>query len=155
MQTSVKLQEPFSYSAYYIMIILILILIMTIYFLLKEKKKKSKIKVVQIKETSQEDKENIKIKYIEKLNLLENKLNNNEISTRVAYQELSSNIRYFVYELTDIQVQNYTLKEIKEINIPILYELIKECYIPEFAMRYLGDIKSSIEKTREVIKRWN
>lgn len=156
MQTSVNLQEPFSYSSYYIIIVLVLILIITIYFLLTTKeKKKSKKKVIQIKQVSKEDKESIKQKYIEKLKKLEEKLDKNEISTRDAYQELSSIIRLFVHELTGIQVQNYTLKEIKEINIPILYELIKEYYTPEFARKYLGDIKSSIEKTRKVIEKWN
>lgn len=156
MQTSVKLQEPFSYSAYYIIIILVLILIITIYFLVSRiQNGKSKKKVIQIKQVAPKDRDSIKQKYIEQLNKLEEKINKNEISTRDAYKELSSIIRFFVYELTGIQVQNYALKEIKELNMPILYELIKEYYTPEFARKYLGDIKSSIGKTRKVIEKWN
>lgn len=155
MQTSVKLQEPFSYSFYYIIIVLVLIIIITIYFLLNKKRKNTKKKVIKIKQISQENKETLKQKYIKKLNELESKINKNEIDTRTAYQELSSIIRFFVYEATDIQVQNYTLKEIKEINIPILYELIREYYIPEFAKKSLGDTKLSLEKTRKVIEKWN
>lgn len=153
MQTSVNLQEPFSYSIYYIITILFLILAINIYFFFIRKKKTKE--VIEIKEITVENREQIKQRYIKELNELERKVNQDEMTVRLAYQKLSQVIRYFVYELTGIQVQNYTLKEIKEANIPILYELIKEYYIPEFARRYLGDIKSSIDKTRKVIEKWN
>ena len=154
MQVSVNLQAPFSYSIYYIIIILIIIFSITLYFFFSKKKKENK-QIVKIKEINQDDKKIIKNKYIDKLKELEIKLDKNQINVRKAYQELSNIIRYFVYELTNIKVQNYTLKEIQEINMPILYELIKEYYVPEFAKKSLGDIKSSIEKTRKVIDKWN
>lgn len=151
MQTSVNLQEPFSYSIYYIIIVLILIVILTLYFILTRKKKQ----IIEIKSVSIEEKNIIKQKYMEQLDELEAKVDNNKISMRIAYQTLSSIIRHFIYEMTDIKVQNYTLKEIKSINIPVLYDLIKEYYAPEFAKQSLGNIKSSMEKTRKVIEKWN
>ena len=92
---------------------------------------------------------------MKKLIVLENKIDKNEITIRKAYQNLSSIIRYFVYAVTGIKVQNYTLEDIKGLNMSMLYELIKEYYRPEFAEKSLGDIKLSIEKTRKVIKKWN
>ena len=59
-------------------------------------------------------------------------------------------IRLFVYELTGLEVQSCTLKDIKKLNIPVLYELIKEYYDPEFSKISKGNIK-----TKEVISRWN
>jgi len=78
----------------------------------------------------------------------------NIISNREAYQSLSKLIRMFIYEMTNIKVQNYTLGDIKNINIHILYELVKEYYSPEFSRESKGDIISSIEKTRKVMEVW-
>jgi hypothetical protein len=61
----------------------------------------------------------------------------------------------FVFEVTDIETQNYTLDEIKKLNMPGLYELIEEFYEPEFALKSVGDFDNSIEKARSVIKKWN
>ena len=74
---------------------------------------------------------------------------------RAGYQELSIIIRTFVNEVTGIEVQNYALKEIKKLEMPLLYELIKEYYAPEFSENSLGDIENSINKTRKVIEKWN
>ena len=87
--------------------------------------------------------------------MLESELDGGMITSRKAYQELSMTIRLFVYELTGVEVQSYTLKEIKKLNIPVLYELIKEYYDPEFSKLSKGNIKLSIDKTRGVIQRWN
>ena len=59
------------------------------------------------------------------LDKLSKEVEENKVNSREAYQKLSTIIRYFVYEVTNIKVQNYTLKEIKKINRPILYELIQ------------------------------
>lgn len=152
MQTSVKLQDPFSYSIYPIFIILAILIIYTIILFLKHKKKDnhkpiSRKPVINL--------EKVKLKYIKKLQELEQKLNTNKIGTRIAYQSTSSIIRHFVCEVTNIKVQNYTLTEIANLEIPELYELVKEYYIPEFAVQSLGDIKESIKKTRKVIEKWS
>lgn len=97
----------------------------------------------------------IKKDYLIKLDNLINELNENKISNRKAYQNLSSLIRNFIYEVTNIKVQNYTLTDIKKINMPILYELVSDYYDPEFAKISKGNIKVSINKTKMVIERWN
>ena len=98
---------------------------------------------------------NIRDKYLLMLAELEKKLNSNSITSRKAYQELSSLIRNFIYESTNIKVQNYTLKEIGTLNMPILYELVAEYYDPEFAKISKGNITSSINKAKVVIEKWN
>ena len=97
----------------------------------------------------------IKNNYLQKINVLTNKVNSGKITNRKAYQTLSNIIRNFIYETTNIRVQNYTLKEIENLNMPILYELIKEYYNPEFSKNIKGNILSSIEKTEKVIHKWN
>ena len=97
----------------------------------------------------------IKSKYLNQLNSIEYKYNNEMIELRKAYQLISETIRLFVFEITDITTQNYSLSEIKKLNIPILYELIKEYYEPEFASKSIGDFNNSINKARRVINEWN
>ena len=154
MQTSVNLQDPFSYSIFFLIVVVLLFLIITIYFIM-QKRKKTVVDIPIIREASFKDLKNIKHKYLKKLDKLGSKIDANKISIRIAYQSLSIIIRFFVYEVTNIKVQNYTLRDIKRLNMPVLYELIQEYYTPEFAMHSLGDTKSSLEKTRKVIEKWN
>ena len=153
MQTSVNLEPSFSYSILYWVICLTIILIFVLWFL--EKNKKEENVVPKIESDNNPNIKSIKLKYLKKLTILENKIDKKEITIRKAYQNLSSIIRYFVHSITGIKVQNYTLEDIKKLNMPMLYELIKEYYRPEFAEKSLVDIKSSIEKKRKVIKKWN
>lgn len=155
MQTSVNLQEPFSYSEYPMIIIVGILIILAIYWIDKKIRKKAKKDIIQVKQVSQEDTRKIKDKYLKILEELNQKIENNQISLRGAYQEISSIIRMFVYEETNIQVQNYTLRDIEKINMPVLYELVREYYTPEFARNSKGDIKASLNKTKEVIEKWN
>ena len=156
MQTSVKLQNLFSYSIYpIILLFIILIIVLGLYFYFyKKKKNKILLETVEIKKLNEKNIESIKNEYIEKINNKNKKIEKNEIDNRMAYQELSSIIRLFVYEVTNIKVQNYTLKDIKKLNMPILYELVKEYYVPEFSKNSIGDIKASLDKTKGVIKEW-
>ena len=123
MQTSVSLEPSFSYSILYLVIFFTIILIFVLWFL--EKSKKEKKVINQIENNNIKNIKSIKLKYLKKLIVLENKIDKNEITIRKAYQNLSSIIRYFVYAVTGIKVQNYTLEDIKGLNISMLYELIK------------------------------
>lgn len=152
MQTSVSMQPSFSYLTLYIEIFLIIILAIIIWWHFKKKENGPK-PVIEVTREKKNIKE-IKIKYLRKLLSLERKIEKNEITIRKAYQGLSNIIRYFVHDVTGIKVQNCTLEDIKKLNMPKLYALIKEYYRPEFAEKSLGDVKSSIEKTRKVIRKW-
>lgn len=159
MQTTIKLQEPFTYSIIPLIITICFILAMTFYLIyLNIKKKKVRVEDDHLKVIPEKNIKNvpvIKDKYLEQLNSIEYKYTNNMIDLRKAYQLISESIRMFVFEITDITTQNYSLKEIKKLNIPDLYELIEEYYEPEFASRSVGDFGVSIEKARRVVKEWN
>ena len=155
MQVSVSLRPLFSYSIIYLILVIFIIIALSIFIILKRKKKVVVPENIEIEDTGKKNIRTIKIKYLKKLNIIEKKLEKNEISIRKAYQNLSAVIRYFVHAVTGIKVQNCTLEDIKKMNMPLLYELIKEYYTPEFAEKSVGDVKSSIEKTRKVIKKWN
>ena len=157
MQTSINLQEPFIYSIIPLIIAIGLIVIETLYLIHLKKKKiieeKNEIKVIP--EKNIKNITVIKGKYLNQLDSIEYKYTNQMIELRTAYQLISEAIRLFVFEITDITTQNYSLAEIKKLNMPNLYELIKEYYEPEFASKSVGDFSSSINKARRVIKEWN
>lgn len=151
MQTQIELSEMFSYSFIPIIILEIILIIAILAFkFIKENEK-----VPQVIEPNKKDREAIKEKYLLKINNLIVEVSNNKINNRDAYQELSSLIRNFVYEMTTIKVQYYTLSDIEKINIPILYDLVNEYYDPEFSKESKGNLLQSIERTRKVIERWN
>jgi len=156
MRTSVKLQELFTYSVLPLIITLAFIIAITIYLIYSRKKVKKTIKKVKtIPERNIKNIPVIKNKYLDQLDSIEYKYNNNLIELRKAYQLISESIRMFVFEITDITTQNYSLSEIEKLSIPHLYELIKEYYEPEFASKSVGDFQDSINKSRRVINEWN
>lgn len=158
MQTTINLQNMFTYSLIPLIITISLFLLESIYYIyIKYRKKIIRIEENEVKAISKKNIKNIPVikeKYLRNLNSIEYKYENKIIELRKAYQLISENIRLFVFEITDITTQNYSLREIKKLNIPDLYMLIEEYYEPEFASRSIGDFKSSINKARRVIKEW-
>ena len=158
MQTSIKLQELFTYSLIPLGITVLLIIILTCYLFFSRYEKNLKIEENKVEKFPKRNEKNllaIKRKYIKQLNLIENKYKNGTIELREAYQSISEAIRLFVFEITEIKTQNYSLIEIKKLNMPVLYELIEEYYEPEFASKSIGDFETSINKARRVINEWN
>ena len=159
MQISIDLLEPYTYSIIPLIIVITIVLLESYYFIyLRNKNKKINIKENSVKEIPEKNIKNIPViknKYLIQLDLIENKYTNNKIELRKAYQMISEAIRLFVFEITDITTQNYSLTEIKRLNIPNIYELIAEYYEPEFASKSIGDFNSSINKARRVINEWN
>lgn len=156
MQTSVNLQPPFSYSIYPIILICLCMILFTIYLLIKRNKQKKRVEdKIKVEEIKNVDINEIKRKYLEELDVIESQLNTNMIHIRIAYQDISRIIRHFVYEVTNIHVQNYSLKEIKDLDMPMLYELMQEYYVPEFSKYSYGNVKDSLQKTRKVIEKWS
>ena len=157
METSVKLMEPFSYSSLPIVILGIIVAGMFVYFvvdfILKKYRHGKKLPVV--KQLSKDAIIGIKGKYLKELEKIERDFINKKITLRSAYQKMSKCIRKFVFEVTGIKVHNYTLEDIKALHMPILEELIKEYYVPEFSKQSSGDVTASIEKTKRAIEIWN
>lgn len=157
MPITVELQDMHSYSALMIIFVIMFLVLsmgLLVFIFFKKYRKTNAIPKMKIDMTAT-SRENIKQKYFALLGELEMKCFNNKISNRKAYQELSKITRHFVYEATGIKVHNYTLEEIKATNIAGLYDVISECYTPEFAIDKNGEIYSSIAKARKVIEEWN
>ncbi len=157
MQTSVNLQGPFTYSIILLIFVMALVIAGGCYLIIskKPKQKPEKQEVKEIPEKNIKDIPVIKNKYLNALDTIEYKYTNNMIELRKAYQLISEAIRLFVFDVTDITTQNYSLSEIKKLDIPVLHELIEEYYEPEFASKSIGDFNSSINKARRVINEWN
>lgn len=157
MKTSVELQAPFLYMIIWLIIAVIFIaavVFMQVYFRKKlgeRLKTEKKIKIKKISETTLEGK---KQKYITELMCIETDFVKQKIDKREAYQRLSMCIRMFVFEVTGIKVQKYTLSEITRVNIPQLTQLVKEYYEPEFARETRADIMASLMRTRSMITGW-
>ena len=82
----------------------------------------------------------------------------NKGDTREGYQQLSALIREFVHEVTGINVENFTIKEVKAFGIKKLDVLMEEYYVPEFAEDEKAkdrDFAESCNKAVGVIKAWS
>ena len=162
MQTSVDLQDPFSYSTLPI-VILVSVIIASLIALaavilirnklktpVKEKKKPEPVPVFRLK-----GKEAAQREYLEKIAGVERQYQAGEIDARTAHQELSAIVRLFVHDLTGINAQNFSLNELKAHNVYQISSLIEEFYAPEFAERAEKETMTSIAEAREVIMTWN
>ena len=161
MQTSINLQNMYNYSVWPLVLVFLIFAIMTIgliIVLIKKNKRQVAVKKPDVKKNPEKNIKNIpviKSKYIKKLNGIESKFKDKKIDLRKAYQEISETVRLFVFEVTDVTTQNYSLSEIKKANIPGLYELIEEYYEPEFAEKSVGDFDDAINKARRIVSEWN
>lgn len=157
METTVELQDPFLYLIIWIIIALLfigLVIFSQVFFRKKLGDRLRREKQIRIKRISEATLEGKKRKYIGELQFIETDLINKRITVRQAYLKMSLCIRMFVYEVTGIKVQKYTLSEIRAINIPYLTQLVKEYYEPEFSYESRADVKSSLMKTRQLIEGW-
>ncbi len=151
---TVELQESFSYWPVILFIVIGLIGTLLILFL-RIKPRTQKPKVPVVKPAPPANIMALKAKYLNALYEVELNRNENKITDRQGFQAVSRIVRDFVYAATGIKVQNYTLMEIHAVGLPLLYELISQCYIPEFAIESKANIYEVINKARTVISQWN
>lgn len=158
MKTSVTLQEPFSYSLLPIVILSVLVLSYGIYLFCshfyKNKKKKAE-QNPEHKPISRKELALTKQTYLTELENIRQAAYRGQITTRETYQNMSICIRQFVYKVTGIKVQNYTLFDIRKLHMPHLESLIAEFYHPEFASISQGDSDTAYEKAKRIIELWN
>ena len=155
MPITVELQDMHSYSPILLIVVVIILAIFIATIVIIMVKKYSKQNANEGREITIVDREQIKLKYINLLNGLEEQCRSGKIANRKAHQELSKIARNYIYETTGVKVQNYTLNEIKGTNMPGLYNVVSECYAPEFSIDKDGDIYISISKARKVVEGWN
>lgn len=155
MPITVDLQGMHSYSPMILVVVGIIVAIILVTIIVLVVRKRS-IRPRNInREITIEDRDNIKKKYISLLNNLEAKCRTGKVTNRKAYQELSKITRHYIYDTTGVKVHNYTLDEIKSANMSGLYNVVSECYAPEFSIDKNGEIYSSIAKARKVVEGWN
>ena len=153
MPITVELNDMHSYSPVYFIVIfsvvLISILAFAVVYILKNRTKKEPVVKKHVNPVS------TKHKYIKMLGATEKDYHENKINNRSAYEQISKIVRCFVYEITGVKTHNFTLDEIRKINMPSLYAMINECYMPEFAFDNDGNVQESLMKARKVIEEWN
>lgn len=154
MQTSVSLQEPYSFSIVPIIVLIIIASALVFVLLFLKKNQKDKTEVKAIPQKNIKNIPAIKNKHLRELEAIEYQYKSNKLELRKAYQMISENVRLFVFEVTDITTQNYTLMEIKKLNIPNLYETIAEYYEPEFSKKPSGDFINSVNKAKTIIQKF-
>ena len=160
MHTSVNLQEQASYSVIPLLLIILvlgLLTIILIFIYIKSPKKEVKINNKKVKEIPEKNIKNIPViknKYLEQLDSIKYKYDHEMVDLRKAYQLISETIRLFVFEITDITTQNYSLSEIKKLDIPDLFDLIEEFYEPEFAKKSKANFEESYSNARRVVNEW-
>jgi len=156
MPITVELQEMFSYSFVWAVLAAVLAVVVILLCIFWDKLiKKKEVTTVSMPVRNIPNKNVVKQKYSAMINELEQKCREDKITGRQAHQEISKIVRYFVHELTGIKVQNYTLSEIRNTNMPKLYSMIEQCYAPEFAPDSTTDIFKTIKKARKVVEEWN
>lgn len=156
MESTVSLQEPFSYALWPVVVMGVLavsaLVFWTVMWIRRYLQKKNtapiKVKIRPV------DIEKVRQKYISELDAIYDDFMQGRGDIRKAYQSMSTCIRRFVHEVTGIKVQNCTLTDIGTLGMPLLYNLVQEYYAPEFAQRSEGDVINSLNKTRSLIERW-
>lgn len=153
MNTQYELEEPFRYSWDLVYALLIVIAILIIgYLIIKFSPFFSKRFSKYFKKVQTPSYKARALKQLEKLRI---DIENNHIDNRDAYLQLSNIIRKFIEKTTGINVLSLSKEEIKDLDMEELSLLMEEYYPPEFAKDSRGNILDSINRTTEVIKRWN
>ena len=155
MQVTVELQDNYSYAPIFLLVAIILVGIALLILWAMRQRSEKKVPVTGPVQTApRRPAPGTKEKYDRMLAELVQKFTAQQISERQAYQKLSKTVRQFVFEMTGIKVQNYTLQEIRAVNMPQLTALIEECYDPEFASDNQSEFMETVNKARKVIREW-
>lgn len=159
MDITVKLQNPFSYALWPVILLGLLIIGIVVALILLKLNLKPKKKTEIVKEKPQPinmvDVNGLRARYLKQLDEVEQAFRSQKLTIRKAYQNMSIIVRKFVQERTGIKANTYTLEDIKKLNIPQLEALISEFYSPEFSVKSEGDVYEALEKSRRIIEEWN
>lgn len=159
MDITVKLQNPFSYALWPIILLGICILgIVAVLIILKlnlKFKRKPAVAKPVLQPVSTQDIHGLQMKYLKELDTVEQEFRKGSLSIRKAYQRMSSIVRRFVQERTGVKTHTYTLEDIRKSNMPRLEGIVGEFYSPEFSVKSEGDVFEALEKSRRMIEEWN
>lgn len=161
METTITLQEPFSYSLWPIMILLVILFFSMIIFMAISVNRKNKQNATKSRSKAKEiipetpTLEQVKQQYMSALTDLKQQYMDENVSERICYQKLSSMLRQFVSSVSGNDITNMTLTEIRHQGLKQVEQLISEYYEPEFSREAKSDIAGAIERTKKVIEEWN
>jgi len=161
METSVELQRFMRYSRTPMIIVgsliaalTLLIIIYLIHRVIKLMKANRKVTIKEVVWTKP-NMSNLKGEYLQKIKKIETEFTSDTTQIRPAYEKLSVTIRDFAYKASGVEVQKYTLSEIRATHLQDLANLIQEFYEPEFDKISEGDVMLAIDKTKRMIIEWN
>ncbi len=150
MQVPNDIYGPFTYSWNLVKILVILAIFIVIYYLFdkffrdKFVKSLNKIKIPSLRAF-----------YLRRLQFLLMEVTNNRIELREAYMKLSGIIRSFIKLVSDVNVLSMSKSEVHKLGNPAISSLMEEYYPPEFSKYSKGDIIGSINRTIDVLSKWN
>jgi len=151
-----ELAKPFEYSIMWLILGIIILLSIFCcaiwYFFFKKKTVLERNNVIKFEKPK--NIENLKIEYLKLIDEVEKGYQSGNVNYRNSYIRLSSIVRTFVYKVTGIEVHKSTLSELKVLNMPNLYNLIREFYTPEFAEKAANNLQKAISDSRQVIQTW-
>ncbi|MEE3470065.1 MAG: hypothetical protein VZR24_05305 [Butyrivibrio hungatei] len=165
METTVTLRPPFEYSLWVLLVgiaIFAAFLFAFIWVL-------SRILGIERGESVSSDKKDnrfsigsgyqyiMKQKYIAQIQMLSNDYRKGKVSQREGFQRLSLLIRGFIHDVTGINVETATIRDVKKLGIKHLDKLMEEYYVPEFAedgRPISKELSESCEIAMGVIRTW-
>ncbi|MCQ2532211.1 MAG: hypothetical protein MJ093_05845 [Saccharofermentans sp.] len=117
---------------------------------------KKKVKVVPPKPVVI-DKEKLRKHCLVQISTIERKHSEGKISSRSAFIMVSAAVREFISAVSSNNVSALTLKEITDLNMPALSDLIEQFYHPEFAFDDAteDEMAKAFVDARKVVTEWN
>lgn len=161
MNISVRLNNPFSYARWPIVLLFIVLLISAVVFLIlwivkkENAKKKNAPKVVAPMPSLPPTRGQVKMRYLQMVDQYEMDYQKGTLSQRDCYQNLSQCVRHFASDMSGRDVTKLTLTELGLIGMPEVKNLIEEYYEPEFAKESKADVEGAIARTKKVMEEWN
>ena len=97
----------------------------------------------------------LKQKYQQLIDEIEQKYTTKELSSRKAHQQLSRALRMFVVEINGHRVDTLTLRDLEKTRYKTLAAAIKQFYIPEFTAVEQGSVTEAAALARKTVAAWN
>lgn len=150
MQIPGDIYGPFKYSWNLVKILVVIAVFIVLYYIYDRFFHEKLMKLLNKAKVP-----SLRILYLRKLERLLADVMNNQINIRDAFFKLSGIIRSFIKLASGINVLSMSKKEVHNLGNRDISMLMEEYYPPEFSKYSKGDIIGSINRTMEVIKKWN
>ena len=145
MKYSVDLESPFAFSAYWYAVGIFLIILGRVLLIFFSRffrtDPESPIRIDRVYKAC-----------LKRIAEIERGYGSGELDTRAAHGQMSSEVRWFVQEVTGLPAQSMVYEELRRRGRPELAELIREYYGPEFSYISEADAGQAIEKGRALVE---